>query len=155
MTARRTVICCAGAALLAGCSRYDSNNGGLAAGPPAQGTPAQGAPVQGAATPAASGSPHSTVTPLATVADIPIGGGTVLVDRKIVITQPRTGTFAAFSAVCTHAGCTVGGVSGGTINCPCHGSRFSVNDGSVVNGPAGSPLPPVAIEVRGTTIVAA
>jgi len=57
--------------------------------------------------------------------------------------------------VCTHAGCTVGSVSGGTINCPCHGSRFNITNGSVVNGPAASPLPPVGIKVQGNSIVQA
>jgi Rieske Fe-S protein len=57
--------------------------------------------------------------------------------------------------VCTHAGCTVGSVSGGTINCPCHGSKFNIATGAVVNGPAASPLSPVNIQVQGTSIVQA
>ena len=84
--------------------------------------------------------------------DIPVGGGKILTDFKIVITQPKSGTFHAFSAVCTHAGCTVGSVSGGTINCPCHGSRFNITNGAVVNGPAASPLPQVGIKVQGNAI---
>ena len=91
----------------------------------------------------------------ASTSDIPVGGGKILTDKKIVITQPGSGTFRAFSAVCTHAGCTVGSVSGGTINCPCHGSRFNITNGSVVNGPAASPLPPVSIKVQGNSIVQA
>jgi len=75
--------------------------------------------------------------------------------KNIVITQPEAGTFKAFTAVCTHAGCIVNTVSGGTINCPCHGSKFSIKDGSVVNGPASSPLAPIAIKVEGTSIVQA
>jgi Rieske Fe-S protein len=84
-----------------------------------------------------------------------VGGGKIVSDKKIVITQPKAGSFDAFSAVCTHAGCIVGDVSGGTINCPCHGSKFSVANGSVVQGPAASPLPPVSITVQGTSIVQA
>jgi Rieske Fe-S protein len=74
---------------------------------------------------------------------------------KVVITQPQAGSFRAFTAICTHQGCTVSTVSGGTINCPCHGSKFSVASGSVVAGPAPSPLAPVAIKVQGTSIVRA
>jgi Rieske Fe-S protein len=92
---------------------------------------------------------------LATTSDIPVGGGKILTDKKIVITQPQSGAFHAFSAVCAHAGCTVGSVSGGTINCPCHGSRFNITSGAVVTGPASSPLPPVSIKVQGTSIVQA
>jgi Rieske Fe-S protein len=92
---------------------------------------------------------------LARTADIPVGGGRILTDKKVVITQPKAGSFAAFTAVCTHQGCTVGSVAGGTINCPCHGSKFSIANGSVVNGPATSPLAPVPIKVQGTSIIQA
>ena len=92
---------------------------------------------------------------LAGTADIPVGGGKILAAKKIVITQPKAGSFDAFTAVCTHQGCIVNSVSGGTINCPCHGSKFSIANGSVVNGPAPSPLAPVSIEVQGTSIVQA
>jgi Rieske Fe-S protein len=92
---------------------------------------------------------------LARTADIPVGGGKILAGQKIVITQPQAGSFHAFTAVCTHQGCIVGSVAGGTINCPCHGSKFSIANGSVVNGPAASPLAPVSIKVQGTSIVQA
>jgi Rieske Fe-S protein len=84
-----------------------------------------------------------------------VGGGKILADKKIVITQPRAGSFEAFTAVCTHQGCTVSSVSGGTVNCPCHGSKFSIANGSVVTGPAPSALAPVSIKVQGTSIVQA
>ena len=70
-----------------------------------------------------------------------------------MITQPQAGAFKAFTAICTHQGCIVSSVADGTIDCPCHGSKFSIKDGSVVNGPATSPLAPVAIKVEGTSIV--
>jgi Rieske Fe-S protein len=54
----------------------------------------------------------------------------------------------AFSAVCTHQGCQVNKVADGKIDCPCHGSVFDASTGAVVAGPAPSPLPPVAVEVR-------
>ena len=92
---------------------------------------------------------------LAKVADIPVGGGRILADEKIVVTQPVKGEFKCFSAICTHAGCVVGDVSGGTINCPCHGSKFKVADGSVAAGPAKKALEAVAVKVDGDTITKA
>ncbi len=150
---RRTLLACAGAACvaaLAGCSRYNSNNGGIAGSQPAQSSSSA------ASTNPSSGATASNGPPvLARTADIPVGGGKILGDKKIVITQPKAGSFDAFTAVCTHAGCTVGTVAGGTINCLCHGSKFSIANGSVVSGPATSPLAPVNIKVQGTSIIQA
>lgn len=87
--------------------------------------------------------------------EIPVGGGKIFSEQKVVVTQPEQGTFKAFSAVCTHQGCTVGTVSDGIIQCPCHGSRFSAEDGSVQGGPASKPLPPEQISVRGGEITLA
>lgn len=92
---------------------------------------------------------------LAKTADIPVGGGVVLPDANIVITQPTEGDFKAFSAVCTHQGCAVNEVTAGEIICPCHASKFSVEDGAVTAGPAPSPLPEKQITVNGTSIVLA
>jgi len=109
-----------------------------------------GAAGAGAAVGAAAGAAAGAA--LAQTGDIPVGGGTVFAAAKVVVTQPQPGTIKAFSAVCTHQGCTVGDVSGGTINCPCHGSKFRVADGSVANGPAAAPLPAVNVRVEGTAI---
>ncbi|MBV9144245.1 MAG: Rieske (2Fe-2S) protein [Pseudonocardiales bacterium] len=84
---------------------------------------------------------------LASTGDIPVGGGTVFASKKIVVTQPVPGTFRAFSAICTHQGCLVTTVADGTIDCPCHGSRYAIADGSVVGGPAPRPLPQRPITV--------
>ncbi|MBZ5739999.1 Rieske (2Fe-2S) protein [Nocardioides mangrovi] len=85
--------------------------------------------------------------------DIPVGGGTIYADQKIVVTQPTEGDFKGFSAVCTHQSCLVSTVSDGTINCTCHGSKFSIDDGSVVNGPATSALAAVDVSVDGSSVV--
>ena len=153
-SSRRAVLasaCAACVAALAGCSRYGTSNG-LAAAPASSGTssPAAGASAAGASAAAANGP-----VVLAKTTDIPVGGGKVLTDKKIVITQPQAGSFHAFTAICTHQGCIVDAVSGGTINCPCHGSKYSVVSGSVVNGPATLPLAAVSITVQGTSIVQA
>jgi Rieske Fe-S protein len=73
---------------------------------------------------------------VARTSDIPVGGGAVFSDRRVVVTQPTAGDFRGFGIVCTHDGCELNRVAGGTINCPCHGSRYSIVDGSVVQGPA-------------------
>ncbi|MES4905384.1 MULTISPECIES: Rieske (2Fe-2S) protein [unclassified Streptomyces] len=89
---------------------------------------------------------------LAKTSEIPEGGGKVFKDEKVVVTQPKAGEFKAFSSVCPHAGNPVGDVSGGTINCPFHGSKFAITDGSVKAGPSTKPLPPAEIKVQGDTI---
>jgi nitrite reductase/ring-hydroxylating ferredoxin subunit len=92
---------------------------------------------------------------LGAASEIPVGGGKVFEDAKVVVCQPRQGEFKAFSASCTHRGCSVGSVSGGTINCPCHGSKFKIEDGSVVNPPADKPLEEKKITVQGDQIMLA
>lgn len=77
---------------------------------------------------------------LAARSDIPVGAGRTFPAANVVVTQPRSGTFNAFSATCTHQGCTVDSVNERTINCPCHGSGYSIVDGSVLTGPAPRPL---------------
>jgi nitrite reductase/ring-hydroxylating ferredoxin subunit len=89
---------------------------------------------------------------LARTGDIEVGGGTIFADEQVVVTQPTAGTFKCFTAICTHQGCPVASVSDGTINCDCHGSQFSIKDGSVVSGPATFPLEEEPITVSGDSI---
>ncbi len=81
---------------------------------------------------------------------MPVGSGVIV--GEVVVTQPVAGQYKGFSAVCTHNGCLLDKIADGTINCPCHGSRFNL-DGAVVNGPAEKPLPSVPIRVQGDAIV--
>lgn len=118
----------------------------------------RGAAVGGLALPlvAACGSgepavPEGGVTVAAS--DVPVGSGTILAEQKVVVTQPAAGDFRAFSAICTHQGCPVQTITEGTINCPCHGSQFSVEDGSVVTGPATSPLEKLEVSRSGDDVV--
>jgi len=89
---------------------------------------------------------------VASTADIPVGGGMVNLKDNIVVTQPVTGEFRAFSAVCPHVGCLLDKVANGTIECPCHGSSFRISDGSVITGPATRPLTPVRVTIAGGAI---
>lgn len=89
---------------------------------------------------------------LGSTSEIPVGGGKVFKAEQVVVTQPAAGQFKGFSAVCTHMGCLVDQVADGTIDCPCHGSMFSIKDGSVVGGPAPSPLPEQQVTVTGSKI---
>jgi Rieske Fe-S protein len=90
---------------------------------------------------------------LGATSEVPVGGGVVYADQEVVVTQPTEGDYLGFTAICTHQGCTVGDVSDGTINCPCHGSQYSIEDGSVVGGPAPAPLAPENVKVQGQEIV--
>jgi nitrite reductase/ring-hydroxylating ferredoxin subunit len=139
---RRTVIMNTGlaAAAIAGlssCTVYGS-------APVTEPTPAG----SGEASGGTGGSQGLTVK----TADIPVGSGKVFPDAQTVITQPRAKEFKAFSSICTHQGCQVDAVTT-TINCPCHGSKYSITDGSVVNPPAPKPLPEKTIKVEGNSLV--
>ena len=127
---RRTVILATGAAALAaGCSKYGDGSGS-----------------------GSSSAKASAGQELAKTSDIPVGGGKIFDQQKVVVTQPQKDEFKAFSAICTHLGCTVSAVADGTINCPCHGSKYRIADGSVAGGPAPKPLPAEQIEVKGNSI---
>ncbi|MFI6297527.1 Rieske (2Fe-2S) protein [Nonomuraea sp. NPDC050790] len=145
-TTRRAVVLGAGAAMLTACAGYGQPAGEDAAAPSSE------APSYGATEPKKSKKPAAGGKALAATADIPEGGGKVFESQKIVVTQPTAGEFRAFSATCTHAGCTIADVADGTINCPCHGSKYDISDGSVTGGPAPDPLPKKKITVDGDQI---
>lgn len=65
-----------------------------------------------------------------------IGNGNVIV----IIVRLSTSTFAAYDARCTHEGTIIGLPVIGVMTCPRHGSKFNASNGSVVQGPAASPL---------------
>ncbi|MFJ4540396.1 Rieske (2Fe-2S) protein [Streptomyces tibetensis] len=139
-TTRRTVLLATGAtgaaALVAACGGGGDDSGSTSTASPS-----------GHDT---TGGPAGQV--LANIDEIPVGGGKIFKDEEVVVTQPEQGRFKAFSAICTHQRCTVGSVSDGTINCPCHGSKFKIADGAVAHGPATRPLPAEQIAVEGNSI---
>ena len=99
--------------------------------------------------------PSGDAGQLTSASTVPVGGCFVAAAAKVVVTQPTEGDFKAFSAVCTHQGCIVESSSEGEIPCPCHLSRFSLQDGSPLSGPASAPLAPVEISVDGDSITLA
>lgn len=101
--------------------------------------------------PSASAPPEAPTGGFASTADIPVGGGGVFEEQQVVVTQPTEGEFKGFSFVCTHSGCPVNQVTD-EILCPCHGSKFSITDGSPTAGPASSPLAAVELVVDGDSI---
>ena len=116
---------------------------------PTSTTPASSAPPSPSPTASTSPTPKKSATkkaakapkgPSVAAAKVPVGGGVILDDANYVITQPKKGSYKAFTKICTHRQCKVMSVSDGTINCDCHGSKFSIDDGSVANPPADSPL---------------
>lgn len=87
-------------------------------------------------------------------ADVPVGSGTIVGEgtATVVVTQPTEGEFKAFSGICTHQRCPVTQIEGAEIRCECHGSRYSVEDGSVVGGPAPEPLAELTATVDGDQV---
>ncbi|HEY1824256.1 MAG TPA: Rieske (2Fe-2S) protein [Trebonia sp.] len=158
---RRSLLLGAGvlgvAGVLTACSTaavpYDANDAGQAPGtaPSAAGGGAAGSPAAQAS--GTAGGSAQTGTLLGPTSAVPVGGGTIYTSAKVVVTQPTAGEFKAFSAVCTHVGCLCNQVAAGTIDCPCHGSKFKITDGSVVTGPAPAPLPAKSITVSGGKIL--
>lgn len=157
---RRAVIAGAGvvgaSALLAGCGWDTANlkNKYIADGQTTAPAAPPAAPATTGAAPAQTEAPagNANVERLASTSDIPVGGGKIFSADKVVVTQPTEGNFKAYDTTCSHAGCAVTKISGGTINCPCHGAKFAVEDGSVTAGPAPSGLQEVSIKVEGDAI---
>ena len=144
---RRTVLQAGGIIVVGGvvaaCSSGSGESAGTAAG--STGSTAASGPAASASSAGGAG--------VAQVSDIPVGGGVILDDPAVVITQPTEGDIKAFTAVCTHQGCLVSEVVDNEIVCPCHGSRFSATDGSVIQGPAQTPLEPAGVAVEGGSVV--
>ena len=160
LATRRGVLAGVGLVGLAGAITACSSSGSsmsAAVADPATSSGAGGATATSAAASApasaSSGSAGGTAAgALTATSDIPVGGGKIFATQLAVVTQPTAGEFKAFSAVCTHMGCTVSQIANGRIDCPCHGSEYSITDGAVLAGPAPKPLPAKTIKVTGDSI---
>ena len=92
---------------------------------------------------------------LAKVADIPVGNAVsaTLDGKPILISQPVAGEILAFTAICTHQGCTVA-PAGKEFKCPCHGSVYNAATGAVITGPAPAALAAIQVKVEAGSVVA-
>jgi Rieske Fe-S protein len=149
-TTRRTILrtaglfalASAGAAAVTGCSS-DAETASPSATPAAPPTSAAASPspAADATSPKPSASKAKAPSgPSVATSKVPVGGGVILEDADYVVTQPSKGKYKAFSKICTHQGCPVASVNNGVVHCNCHGSEYSIEDGSVTNPPAPKPL---------------
>lgn len=149
---RRCVLAGMGLAGLAG-TLTACGSGGTPSTAASASTAYNGSSGSGSGSGSSSGSGSGGTGALGATSEVPVGGGKIFDTAKVVVTQPTAGKYNAFSAICTHMQCTVDQVSNGTIDCPCHGSEFSMTDGQVMSGPAPSPLPRKSIDIRNGVIV--
>lgn len=91
-------------------------------------------------------------TAIGRASEVPVGQAGRFTDPKTGepawVVHPSGNTFVAFSAVCTHAGCTVQFDPGSLqFTCPCHGGTYNAKTGQVLAGPPPSPLPSIPVHV--------
>jgi nitrite reductase/ring-hydroxylating ferredoxin subunit len=74
-------------------------------------------------------------------------------DKAFALFKTPAG-YVAIDNLCPHAGGPLceGAVKDGTITCPWHGSKFNIETGAIVNGPATMPVATYPVEVRGEDI---
>jgi len=86
--------------------------------------------------------------------EAPQGGAKLYQDENVVVTRATDGSLKAYSTICTHGGCPINKLSGTTLVCPCHGSRFDATTGKVLQSPASVPLTELSVEIEKGKIVA-
>ncbi len=154
---RRTVLQASGViaagGLVAACSSGGSESAATSAGPESSAAEASSAPAPASSAAPEGSAPAAPADAVAAASDIPVGGGLILDEPAVVVTQPTEGDIKAFTAICPHQGCLVSEVVDNEIICPCHGSKFSASDGAVISGPAQSPLQPAGVAVEGGSVV--
>src|SRR5262249_31544914 len=119
-----------------------------------------------------------TLVNVGKVSSFAVNGPPVDISDKFAATDPKrmltrfpdnagaSPQLSAVSSICTHQGCPIltGSVQWNTTNkpiydpttrvitCPCHGSRFNVQTGALVGGPAMFPLPTFNVQVQGPDV---
>lgn len=95
-----------------------------------------------------------TATNAIPLAELPVKGtASIAVNGKnYLLYRPDDKTVLAYTAVCTHQGCTVGTGDSSNFICPCHGSEYSKLDGSVTQGPAPKALTRYATSIEGDEV---
>lgn len=86
---------------------------------------------------------------LAQLDDVPVGTSKLITtdtEDEIIITRIGENEVKAFSAICTHKGCTVMADTA-PLMCPCHGSTYDPQTGENISGPAPEPLPEISVEI--------
>lgn len=111
-----------------------------------------------ASVPASSSGSSRPGTTIGAVSQLPVGGILPFIEpgtgTPAYVVQPARGRFLAFSAICTHAGCTVQYQrSARQFQCPCHGSVFDGATGAVLSPPAPTPLRRIPVQVVGGSLV--
>jgi Rieske Fe-S protein len=99
--------------------------------------------------------PIAAGTPLVALADVPVGQAKAAKapdGSDVIVARTSESACAAFSAICTHQGCTVA-PKGADLVCPCHGSVFNALTGEVKHGPANKPLASVPVKVENGKVV--
>ncbi len=131
----------AGAAALGACAEESSSSPSVTPAAQQTSAPASPSPTAAATSPKPSASKAKAPSgPSVATSQVPVGGGVILENADYVVTQPSKGSYKAFSKICTHRGCPVASVENGVIHCNCHGSEYSIKDGSVTNPPASKGL---------------
>jgi cytochrome b6-f complex iron-sulfur subunit len=145
---RRRLLAGAGAGAAALAVAACGNDDGASSSGGSTGTKPKNTPTAGGG---ASGSEES----LTALADVPVGGAVSAEDssgKPVIVSRPAKGKVVAFSAICTHMGCTVA-PEGDQLACPCHGSTFDPATGDNTGGPAPKPLARISVRVEGGQVV--
>ena len=148
-----TGLAAAATTVLGGCGSDDTASSGSSPSAASSSTDSSSAGDSGSAS-APSGSGGAS---LVAVSDVPVGSAVsakTADGKPIVVSQPTKGDIVAFSAICTHRGCTVK-PAGKQFQCPCHGSVYDAKTAKVLQGPAPAPLSSVAVKVVNGNVVLA